>query len=161
MFVNGRFLKRYRNEKIVAITDSFSYKMISKNHREHLTFAFKTINYSMAKRMINSNLDHCIGAVGHKNFAIDLNRVMDINYKIPFGYGRERVHLTLREGDYAIIISRISNRPGIYDKRGKYKPLTNINDISFTMAKVVPTPKVSFEFETINVGGDVLVEQDI
>lgn len=150
MMVQGRYIKRNKNEKIVAITDSVSYKMIDKTQRNDFTFAFKNITSKEAEKIINANHGYCIGAVGHSQFAKDLNRVLNINYHIPYGKGRERVHLTLHEGDYVVIISRISNRAGTYDIKGRYTPLVSSDDVMYTLAKVIPVPPTSFELSSLN-----------
>lgn len=150
MKVDGRYIEREENENIVAITDSISYKMIDKSIREKYTFAFKTITAEIAEEMINLNDGHCIGAVGHREFAKDLNRVLNISYKIPYGKGRERIHLTLVEGDYVIVISRISNRASTYDKNGGYRSVSNKKDVMYTVAKVIKVPETLFELISLN-----------
>lgn len=150
MRVIGRRIVRDKNEKIVAITDSISYKMIMKELREKYTFKFFNISSFEAEEIINNNLNHCVGAVGHLDFAQDLNRVLNIDYNIPYGRGRERVHLTLMEGDYVVIVSRISNRASTYDNRGGYTPLINSGDIIFTLAKVVKAPEVNYQLSSLN-----------
>lgn len=150
MHFEGRYIRRTREEKLVAITDSISYKMIDKSVRHKYTFAFKTITGEEAEKWINSNGGYCIGAVGHTEFAKDLNRILDIDYQIPYGYGRERIHLTLREGDYAIVISRISNRASTYDKSGRYSRILNKDDLLYTLVKVIEVPETSFDLCNLN-----------
>lgn len=150
--IEGRFLRRNKDEKIVAVTDSISYKMIEEELRNDLTFAFKVITYKQAEDLINSNVNNCVGAVGHRDFAINLNRLLDIDYKIPYGRGRERVHLTLQEGDYVVIISRISNRATTYDNNGRYSRIVNKDDIWYTLAKVIKTPETEFVIGDLNEG---------
>lgn len=156
MYFEGRYIRRTLEEKLIAVTDSISYKMIDKSVRHKYTFAFKTISAEEAERWINTNEDHCIGAVGHSEFAKDLNRILDINYHIPYGYGRERIHLTLREGDYVIVISRISNRASSYDKRKGYTNVFHKDDLMYTLAKVIKTPETSFDLCNLNENVTVL-----
>jgi len=150
MRVVGRYIKRKENEKILAISDSISYKMIKKELRENYTFKFFNISAYEAEQLINLNSDYCVGAVGHHDFAKDLNRVLNINYHIPYGNGRERVHLTLQEGDYVIIISRISNRASTYDKYGRYTPLISPNDCMYTLATVIKAPAINYKLCSLN-----------
>ena len=150
MYIDRRYIRRENNEKLLAITDSISYKMIEEKLREKYTFVFKTLTTEEARKMINANTKQCIGAVGHYTFAKDLNRVLDVNYHIPYGRGRERVHLTLIVGDYVLILSRISNRPSTYDKRGRYTPLVDADELIYTLAKVVKAPEVEFSLGDVN-----------
>lgn len=149
MQVHGSYIKREENENIVAITDSVSYKMIREHERDKFTFAFKTITPEEAERMINENASHCVGTVGHHDFAKDLNRVLNLEYHIPYGRGRERVHLTLTEGDYLVIISRNRKRAK-YTGRWGYVPLNTADDAMFTLAKVIRVPEVEFELCSLN-----------
>jgi hypothetical protein len=157
MQINGRTIKREAYENIVAITDSISYKMIAQDLREDFTFKFFNISSVEAEALINLNHEYCVGAVGHVDFAKDLNRILAINYTIPYGRGRERVHLTLNEGDYVIIISRISNRATTYDKRGRYSPLLEPDDCIYTLAKVIKAPEVNYEIKSLNQFSEVTV----
>lgn len=149
MKVYGIHIERDETERIVAITDSVSYKMIRWHERENFTFAFKNITSEEAEKMINNNVNCCVGTVGHPEFAKDLNRVLDLKYHIPYGRGRERVHLTLTEGDYLVIISRNTKRAKYTGKWG-YVPLDTADDAMFTLAKVVRVPPTEFELCNLN-----------
>lgn len=154
--IKGRYLERENDENILAVTDSISYKMIEKDLRSEYTFAFKNITAKEARKMINNNsITNIVGAVGHRQFAIDLNRVLNVHYQIPHGNGRERVHLTLIEGDYVIVISRISNRADTYDRRGGYAKLSSADDAMYTLARVVKAPKVDFVLDDVNAKAEV------